>query len=111
MLLARLRRRQGSSGRNLSLGDLAIAIPASLVLSGLRVAKPGASTFMKLDVSWLITARNFALVVVAALLTGLGLLIDEVVEGDTLQFDQAVLMALREPVTLRTLSGQCGWRR
>ncbi|MEO6014226.1 MAG: phosphatase PAP2 family protein [Devosia sp.] len=45
----------------------------------------------------LITARNIALLLLAALLTGLGLIIDEVAEGDTLKFDQAFLLALREP--------------
>lgn len=45
----------------------------------------------------LITARNIALVLVAVLLGGLGMIIDEVTEGDTLNFDQAVLLALRVP--------------
>ncbi|MEO7222624.1 MAG: phosphatase PAP2 family protein, partial [Devosia sp.] len=44
-----------------------------------------------------ITIRNVALLLLAALLTGLGLIIDEVAEGDTLRFDQAFLLALREP--------------
>lgn len=44
-----------------------------------------------------ITVRNIALLLLAALLTGLGLIIDEVTEGDTLKFDQAFLLALREP--------------
>ena len=34
---------------------------------------------------------------VAALLGGFGLLADEVVEGETLDFDKSVLIALREP--------------
>lgn len=45
----------------------------------------------------ILSARNIALALVAGLLTALGLIIDEVVEGDTLQFDRAFLLALREP--------------
>ena len=45
----------------------------------------------------LVTARNVALVILAALLTGLGVLIEDVTEGETLPFDQAFLLALREP--------------
>lgn len=44
-----------------------------------------------------ITARNIALLLLAAMLAGLGFLIDEVSEGDTLKFDQAFLLVLREP--------------
>jgi undecaprenyl-diphosphatase len=44
-----------------------------------------------------VTARNVALLLLALLLAGLGLIVDEVAEGDTLQFDQAFLLALREP--------------
>ena len=36
-------------------------------------------------------------VIIAASLGGFGLIADEVIEGDTLAFDRAILMALREP--------------
>ncbi|HZY68051.1 MAG TPA: phosphatase PAP2 family protein, partial [Devosia sp.] len=45
----------------------------------------------------LVTPRNVALLLVALLLTGLGLIIDGVTDGDTLEWDQAFLLALREP--------------
>ncbi len=35
--------------------------------------------------------------IIAALLTGFGLIADEVVEGDTMNFDMSVLLALRTP--------------
>lgn len=44
-----------------------------------------------------LTLRNIALLLIAALLLALGLIVDEVLEGDTLLFDQAFLLALREP--------------
>lgn len=42
-------------------------------------------------------ARYLLMGLVAVLLTGFGLIADEVGEGDTLDFDKAVLVALREP--------------
>ena len=41
--------------------------------------------------------RYLLMGLVAALLAGFGLIADEVGEGDTLDFDKAVLAALREP--------------
>ena len=45
----------------------------------------------------LLQARYLLMGLVAALLAGFGLIADEVGEGDTLDFDKAVLAALREP--------------
>lgn len=43
------------------------------------------------------SVRTLSLALVAFLLAALGLIVDEVTEGDTLQFDQAFLLSLREP--------------
>ena len=45
--------------------------------------------------------RYILMVVIALLLAGFGLIADEVREGDTLDFDKAVLAALREPGNLQ----------
>lgn len=45
----------------------------------------------------LVTPRNIGLLLLALLLTGLGSIIDGVTDGDTLEWDQAFLLALREP--------------
>ena len=45
------------------------------------------------------------------LLGGFGLLADEVVEGDTLNFDTVLLMMLRTPAIPPIRSDRLGWRR
>jgi undecaprenyl-diphosphatase len=47
--------------------------------------------------SGILQVRYLLMGIVAALLAGFGLIADEVGEGDTLDFDKAVLAALREP--------------
>ena len=49
--------------------------------------------------------RYVLMAIVALLLSGFGLIADEVGEGDTLDFDKAVLAALREPGDLRNPIG------
>jgi undecaprenyl-diphosphatase len=49
----------------------------------------------------ILQARYALMAMIALLLTGFGLIADEVSEGDSLDFDKAVLAALREPGNLQ----------
>ena len=55
---------------------------------------------MKLGTS-ILRPRHALMALIALLLVGFGLIADEVGEGDTLDFDKAVLAALREPGNLQ----------